>query len=141
MYAKYFWPYFQMPLSVAVNVQYYTVINWVRGQQFCLTWEQIWSHRATYTFKGQTKLRPSNARIGTTSRHCDVKITWLIEPMKIRQSVNISIAGNKSMICWPVNRTFLQLIGILLLTAKMLYCFYIGENMMVYNKTLYVIHV
>ena len=47
--------------------------------------------------------------------HCaDVKITWLVEPMKIRQSVNSSIAGNKSTNCWPVKRTVMQRIGIFL---------------------------
>ena len=67
--------------------------------------------------------RPSSPRIGTTFWHCDVNITWLREPMKIRPSVNSSIAGNRSMNCWPVNRTVLQLLGILLFTAKML-CIY-----------------
>ena len=47
----------------------------------------------------------SSPRIWTTPRHCDVNIMWLIEPMKIRPSVNSSIAGNRSMNCWPVNRT------------------------------------
>ena len=46
-------------------------------------------------------------------------IKWLIEPMKIRLSFSISIAGNRSTNCWPVNRTVLQLIGIWLLTVKM----------------------
>ena len=45
--------------------------------------------------------------------HCDVNIMWLIEPMKIRPSVKCQIAGNRWMNCWPVNRTVLQLIGIL----------------------------
>ena len=48
---------------------------------------------------------PSSPRIWTTPRHCDVNIMWLIEPIKIRPSVNSSIAGNRSMNCWPVNRT------------------------------------
>ena len=55
--------------------------------------------------------RPSSPRIGTTFWHCDVNITWLREPMKIRPSVNSSIAGNRSMNCWPVNRSVLQLVG------------------------------
>ena len=67
--------------------------------------------------------RPSSQRIWKTPRHCNVNITWLIEPMKIRSSVNSSIAGNRSMNCWPVNRTVLQPIGILLLTVKIL-CIY-----------------
>ena len=76
--------------------------------------------------------RPSRPRISTSPRNCDVnitwliepmKITWLIEPMKIRPSVNSSIASNRSMNCWPVNRTVLQRIGIFLLTVKML-CIY-----------------
>ena len=70
--------------------------------------------------------RPSSPRIGTTFWHCDVNITWLREPMKTRPSVNSSIAGNRSMNCWPVNRTVLQLVGILLLTAKMLCIYCIG---------------
>ena len=49
--------------------------------------------------------RSSSPRIGTTFWHCDVNITWLKEPMKIRPSVNSSIAGNRSTNCWPVNRT------------------------------------
>ena len=48
---------------------------------------------------------PSSPRIWTTLRHCDVNIMWLIEQMKIRPSVNSSIAGNRSMNCWPVNRS------------------------------------
>ena len=68
--------------------------------------------------------RPSSPRIWTTPWHCYVNITWLIEPMKIRPSVNSSIAGNRSINCWPVNRTVSQLIGILLLTVIILcvYC-------------------
>ena len=75
-----------------------------------------------------------------TSWHCDINIKWLIEPMKIRPSINSSIVGNRSINCWLFNRTVLQLpvIGILLLTVKMLciYCiaFNIGEKMMVYNN-------
>ena len=67
--------------------------------------------------------RPSSLRIGTTSWLCGVNITWLIEPMKIRPWVNSSIAGNRSLNCWTVNRKLLQLLVILLLTAKML-CIY-----------------
>ena len=67
--------------------------------------------------------RPLRQRIWKTPWHCDVNITWLIEPMKRRPSVNSSIAGNRCMNCWPVNRTVLQLIGILLLTVKIL-CIY-----------------
>ena len=66
---------------------------------------------------------PSSPRIWTTPWHCYVNITWLIEPMKIRPSVNSSIALNRSINCWPVNRTVLQLIGILLLTVIIL-CIY-----------------
>ena len=66
---------------------------------------------------------PSSQRIWKTPWHCDINITWLIEPMKIRPSVNSSIAGNRWMNCWPVNRTVLQPIGILLLTVKIL-CIY-----------------
>ena len=47
--------------------------------------------------------RPSRPRIWTSPRHYDVYITWLIEPMKIKRSVNSSIAGNRSMNRWPVN--------------------------------------
>ena len=36
----------------------------------------------------------NSQRIWTTPRHCDVTITWLIEPMEIRPSVNSSIAGS-----------------------------------------------
>ena len=59
--------------------------------------------------------RPSSQRIWKTPRHCDVNITsyW----------TNDSIAGNRYMNCWPVNRIVLQLIGILLLTIKIL-CIY-----------------
>ena len=68
--------------------------------------------------------RSSSPRIGTTSWHCDVNITLHIEPMKMRPSVNSSIAGNRSMNCWPVYISVLHLIGMLLLTAKMcIYCF------------------
>ena len=68
--------------------------------------------------------RPSSPRIGATFWHCYVNITWLREPMKIRPSVN----SNRSMNCWPVNRSVLQLVGILLLTAncKMLCIYCIG---------------
>ena len=45
----------------------------------------------------------SSPRIWTMSWHCDVNITLLDEPMKIRPSVNSSIAGN--IVCWPINRT------------------------------------
>ena len=62
-------------------------------------------------------------RIWMMPRHCDVNITWNIEIMKIRPSVNSSIAGNRLTNCWPVNRIVLQLIRILLLTVKML-CIY-----------------
>ena len=44
--------------------------------------------------------RPSSSGIWTTPRHCDVNIMWLIEPMKIRSSVNNMIASNRSMNCW-----------------------------------------
>ena len=70
--------------------------------------------------------RPSSPRIGTRFWHCDVNITRLRKPMKIRPSVNSSIAGNRSMNCWPVNRPVLQLVGISLLTAKMLCIYFIG---------------
>ena len=82
--------------------------------------------------------RPSSPRIWTTPRHGDVNIMWLIEQMKIRPSVNSSIAGNRSMNCWrsivqfATNRDFVvdsQNV------VYLLYCFYIGEKMMVYNKT------
>ena len=82
--------------------------------------------RATDQFEGQTKLLLSEEPVYNCfviHRHCDVNITWLIEPMKIRPSVNSTIAGNRSMNCWPVNRTVMQLIGILLLIVKML-CIY-----------------
>ena len=46
--------------------------------------------------------------------------------MKITPSVNSSIAGNWSMNCWPVNRSVLQVVGILLLNAKMLCIYCIG---------------
>ena len=62
--------------------------------------------------------RPSSPRIWTLRQH---HVTY--EPMKIRSSVNSSISGNRSINCWPVNRTVLQLIGILLLTVKIL-CIY-----------------
>ena len=122
---------------------YYTVIDWVRGQQqFCLTRSR--RLRATDPFSGQTKLLLSEEPVYNCfviHRHCDVNMTWLIEPMKIRPSVNSSIAGNRSMNCWPVNRTVLQLVGILLLTAKnvvfLFYWFYIWEKMMVYNNKYY----
>ena len=81
--------------------------------------------------------RPSSPRIGTTFWHCEVNITWLREPMKIRPWVNSSVAGNRSMNCWPVNGSVLQLVGILLLNKNvvyLLYWFYIGEKMMLYNK-------
>ena len=67
--------------------------------------------------------RPSRPRIRTSPRNCDVNTMWLIEPMKIRPSVNSPIAGNRSINCWPVNRTVLQRKGIFLLTVKML-CIY-----------------
>ena len=70
--------------------------------------------------------RPSIPRIGMKFWHCDVNITWLREPRKIRPSVNSSIAGNRSLNCWPVNRSLLQLVRILLLTAKMLCIYCIG---------------
>ena len=69
--------------------------------------------------------RPSSPRIRTRFWHCDVNM-WLREPTKIRPSVNSSIAGNRSMNCWPVNRSVLQLVGILMLTAKMLCIYCIG---------------
>ena len=53
--------------------------------------------------------RPSSPRIWTTPRHCYVNITWLTEPIKIRSWVNISPGGNRSMNCWLVNITVLQL--------------------------------
>ena len=59
---------------------------------------------------------PSRPRILTSPLHCDVNITWLIEPMKIGPSVN----------SWPVNWTVLQRIWIFLLTVKMLYIYCIG---------------
>ena len=110
-------------------------------------WSVAWSCRlrATDPFEGQTNLHifkiflftlstrisircfqyplPSSPRIWTTPRHCDFSIMLLIEPMKIRLSVNSQIADNRLMNCWPINRTVLQLIGILLLTVKML-CIY-----------------
>ena len=49
--------------------------------------------------------RPSSPRICPTPRHNDVNITWLIEPMKIKPSVNSSITDNRSKNCWPENRT------------------------------------
>ena len=73
------------------------------------------SHISIWCFKYHSSSSP---RIRRTFWHCDVNITWLREPIKIRPSVNNSTAGN----CWPVNRSVLQLVGILLLTAKML-CF------------------
>ena len=133
--------------SECFNNEYYTVIDWVRGQQqFCLTQERSVAQscrlRATDPFEGQTKLllfekpvyncfvihlhffkiflftlfthisircfqypRPSRPRIWMTPWICYVNITWLIEPMKIRPWVNSSIAGNRSINCWPVNRT------------------------------------
>ena len=81
---------------------------------------------------------PSSPRIGTTFWNCDVNITWFREPMKTRQSVNSSIVGNRSMNCWPFNRSVLQLVEILLLIVKILYIYYIGfileKKMMVYNN-------
>ena len=87
---------------------------------FLKTFHFFHSHISIRYFKYH---RPSSPRIRTTFWHCDVKITWLREPMKIRPLVNSSIAGNRSMNCWPVNRWVLHLVGILLLTAKML-CIY-----------------
>ena len=37
--------------------------------------------------------RLSSPRIWTMHRHCDVNITWLIKPMKIRPSVNMFDSG------------------------------------------------
>ena len=65
-------------------------------------------------------LGPSSPRNWMTPRHSEVNITWLIKQMKIRPSVNNSIAGDKLMNCWRINRTVLQLIGISLLTIKIL---------------------
>ena len=76
--------------------------------------------------------RPSSPRICTTPRRCDVNITWLIEPMKIKPSVNSSIADNRSMNCWPVNRTVLQRnISVTCnspIVVYLLYCFYTGKK-------------
>ena len=98
--------------TVVFSVWQHTVIDWVREQQqFCLTIDRI------DPFEGQTKLLVSEEPLYNCfviHRHCDVNITWLIEPMKIRPSVNSSTAGNRSMNCWLVNRTVMQLIGILL---------------------------
>ena len=56
--------------------------------------------------------------------------------MKIRSSVNSSIVGNRSMSCWPVNRTVMQRIEIFWVNNQsfvyLLYWFYIGEK-----KTMY----
>ena len=71
-------------------------------------------------------LQYSCPRIWKTLWHCDVNITWLIKPMNIRPPVNSSIAGNRLMNCWPFNRSVLQLIVILLLTAKMLWIYCIA---------------
>ena len=82
--------------------------------------------RATDRFEGKTKLPLSEEPVYNCfviHRHCDVNITWHIEPMKIRPSVNSSTASNRSMNCWPLNRTVMQLIEILLLIVKML-CIY-----------------
>ena len=90
--------------------------------------------------------RPSSLRIWTTPRHCYVNITWLTEPMKIRPWVNISPGGNRSMNCWLVNITVLQLIGIFLLTVKMLCIYFIAfiqekkwwcitKNIILFRKT------
>ena len=67
--------------------------------------------------------RPSIPRIWMTSRHYDFNITLLIEPRKIRPSVDKSIAGNRSMNCLLVNRKVLQRLGIFLSTVKIL-CIY-----------------
>ena len=48
----------------------------------------------------------------------DIKITWPVEPMKIRQLVNSSIEGKRSTNCWPVNRTVMQQIGILFMNSQ-----------------------
>ena len=65
--------------------------------------------------------RPSSPRIWTTPRHCDINITWLK--------------------CWPVNRTVLQRTIIFFVNSQnvvfLLYLFYKGEKMMVYNNVLW----
>ena len=82
--------------------------------------------------------RPSSPRIWTTPWHCYINITWLIEPMKIMPSGNSSIAGNRSINCWPncfaTNRDFVVNSHNI---VYLLYCFYIGEKMTVYNKVKY----
>ena len=117
--------------------EYYTVIDWVRGQQqFSLTRGRICgfgqqirskvkqncccprSQSITvllYTFIFKKKIFTFSTHIYPLdilnilvrqvreSWHCDFNIMWLREPMKIRPSVNSSIAGNRSMNCWPVN--------------------------------------
>ena len=83
----------------------------------------------------------SSLKIWTTPQHCDINIMWLIESMKIRPSVNSLIAGNRSMNCWPVSRTVLQQIGIFFVNSEnvvyLLYWFYIGDKVMVYNNICY----
>ena len=102
------------PSSQSITVLLYTFIFKIKIINFSH------SHISIRCFKYP---HPSSSRRGTTFWHCDVNITWLREPMKIRPLVNSSIAGNRSMNCWPVNRSVLQLVGIFLLTAKML-CIY-----------------
>ena len=70
------------------------------------------------------------------SRSQDHVTCW---PMKIKPLVNSSIAGNRSMNCWPVNSTVMHRLCFCLVNSQnivfLLYCFYIGEKMKVYNKT------
>ena len=75
---------------------------------------------------------------------CDVNISWLIEPMKTRPSVNSSIAGNSSMNCWVVNRTvmhienrieiFLSIVKIFCIYCIVLYWFYNMKWLCITNK-------
>ena len=61
--------------------------------------------------------------------YCDVKMTWFVELMKIRSSVNSSIAANGSMNCWPLNSTVMQQILGLWRTwlGYLLYVFWISR--------------